>query len=215
MNREIIALVIGIAAGIVLTVIVFSVTGGGNRYSLHASSDGSVVHKLDTKSGRVWWKNSYIEMGADGQPVTIWYWEELTLDRPGAATLAKDVKSSTAEAQQAELEQQQAEAQKLDALRQKRLNEIYIICGEDLDCVGDKCAAGFKGADDPEWTAYCTERLKSHIIDVIIEQCRGDSRCIKTYCVNRYNNTYPAVSDCINEINLQKAENEESQQQAE
>ncbi len=208
MNREIIALVIGIAAGIILSVIFFSVIGKGNRYGLLASSDGSVVHKIDTETGRVWWKNSYIEMDADGQPVTIWYWEELTLDRPGAASLAKDVKSSAAEAQKTELEQKQAEARERDELKQKRLNEIYIICGEDMDCVNAKCATGFKGAADPEWAAYCTEQLKTHISNVIIDQCRGDANCIKTYCINKYNNTYPAVSDCISELNLQKVKNE-------
>lgn len=210
MQREIIALVIGIAAGVILTLLIISYTGFGSRYTLHASSDGRVTHKIDGKTGRVWWKNSYVELDAEGQPVTIWYWEELTLDRPGAASLAEDLKSSTAEARKKELAEKQAAAREMEALKQKRLNEIYIICGEDLECVGQKCASGFGGAEDPEWTSYCSEQLKAHVMSIIIEQCRADAGCIKTYCINKYNNTYPAVSDCISEINLQKAKNESS-----
>ncbi|MEQ9619853.1 MAG: hypothetical protein RIG61_11870 [Deltaproteobacteria bacterium] len=208
MQREIIALVIGIAAGVILTLVITSYTGSGNRYCLHASSDGKSIHKIDSKTGRVWWKNSYVELDADGQPVTIWYWEELTLDRPGAASLAEDLQSSTEEARQEELTAKRAAATEMEALKQKRLNEIYIICGEDLECVKQKCAAGFGGTVDTDWTSYCSDQLKTHVINIIIDQCRADAGCIKTYCVNKYNNTYPAVSDCISEINLQKVKNE-------
>ncbi len=211
MQREIIALVIGIAAGVILTLVITSYTGAGNRYSLHTSSDDKSIYKIDNKTGTVWWKNSYSELDVEGQPVMIWYWEELTLDRPGAASLAKDLQSSTAEVRREELAEKQAEAREMEALKQKRLNEIYIICGEDLECVGQKCAAGFGGTDDPDWTSYCSEQLKTHVINIIIEQCRADAGCIKTYCVNKYSNTYPAVSDCISEINSQRVKNESTE----
>ncbi|HVY55741.1 MAG TPA: hypothetical protein VHC46_08300, partial [Thermodesulfobacteriota bacterium] len=92
----------GVAAGVIITLIILSLSHSPNRYQIVSSLDGSVVHKIDTETGRVWWKNSYAEMDAQGQPVTIWYWEELTLDRPGAKKLAKDVEASTNEARQAE-----------------------------------------------------------------------------------------------------------------
>lgn len=198
----------GVAVGIIITLIILSLAGSENRYTLHSSQDGSVVHKIDTKSGRVWWKNSYVEMDAQGQPVTIWYWEELTLDRPGASKLAKDVKSSTDDAVKAEQEARLALEKEQETIKGKRLGEIYNICGDDVACVKKKCAVGYKGANDPDWTAYCTDRVKAHISDVIIEQCGGDGDCIKSYCVNKYNNTYPAVSDCVSEVNLQKVKNE-------
>ena len=94
----------GVAAGVIITLIILSLAGSPNRYALVASQDGSVVHKIDTETGRVWWKNSYAEIDAQGQPVTIWYWEELTLDRPGAAKLARDVKVSTSDARKEEEE---------------------------------------------------------------------------------------------------------------
>ncbi|MCI0479958.1 MAG: hypothetical protein L0213_00015 [Candidatus Dadabacteria bacterium] len=199
----------GVAVGIIITLIILSLTtGSSGRYALHSSQDGSVVHKIDTDTGRVWWKNSYVEIDPQGQPVTIWYWEELTLDRPGAAKLASDVKSSTDETIEAEEQMRLAEEKERNEIKEKRLGEIYNICGDDAACVKKKCAVGYKGADDPNWTAHCTERVKAHISDVIIEQCGGDADCIKSYCINKYNNTYPAVSDCVSEINLQKVKSE-------
>jgi hypothetical protein len=202
----------GVAAGVILTLIILSLTGSGNRYALHSSQDGSVVHKIDTESGRVWWKNSYVEMDAQGQPVTIWYWEELTLDRPGASRLASDMKSSTDETLEAERQARLAAEKAKNEIKEKRLGEIYDICGDDAGCVRKKCAVGYKGADDPDWTAYCTDRLKARISDAVIEQCGGDAGCIKSYCVNKYNNTYPAVSDCVSDVNLQKVKNESQKQ---
>jgi len=199
----------GVAVGIIITLIILSLTtGSSGRYTLHSSQDGSVVHKIDTDTGRVWWKNSYVEMDAQGQPVTIWYWEELTLDRPGASKLAKDVKSSTDDAMKAGQEARLAEEKEKESIKGKRLGEIYNICGDDAACVKKKCAVGYKGANDPDWTAYCTDRVKAHISEVIIEQCGGDAGCIKSYCINKFNNTYPAVSDCVSEVNLQKVRNE-------
>ena len=210
MHRGLIALVIGIVIGVALSFIIMSLSSKENRYSLVSSSDGSVVHKIDTKTGRVWVKNSYMELDPDGQPITIWYWEELTLDRPGAARLAKNLESTTAEVRNEELERMKEEAREKAALKEKRLDEIYTICGEDTDCAEEKCAVGFKGGHDPEWTAYCVEQLKNRIVDVIIKQCRGDEGCVKTYCINKYNNTYPAVSDCVSEINIRKAQSGDS-----
>ncbi len=198
----------GVAVGIIITLIILSLAGSRERYALLASQDGSVVHKIDTDSGRVWWKNSYVEMDPQGQPITIWYWEELTLDRPGAARMAGDMKSSTNEALEAEEQARLAEEKERNEIKEKRLGEIYNICGDDADCVKKKCAVGYKGADDPGWTAYCTDRVRAHISEVIIGQCGGDSGCIKSYCINKYNNTYPAVSDCVSEINLRKVKNE-------
>jgi hypothetical protein len=203
----------GVAAGVIITLIILSLTGSGDRYALVSSQDGSVVHKIDTGSGRVWWKNSYVEMDAQGQPVTIWYWEELTLDRPGASKLASEMKSSTSEALDAEEQARLAEEKAKNEIKEKRLVEVYDICGDDMECVKKKCSVGYKGADDPGWTAYCTDRVKARISDVIIEQCGGDAGCIKSYCVNKYNNTYPAVSDCVSDINLQKVKNESRQSQ--
>ena len=198
----------GVAVGILITLIILSLSGSPDRYELVSSQDGAVVHKIDRETGRVWWKNSYVQMDAQGQPVTIWYWEELTLDRPGATKLAKDVKTSTDDAMKAEQETRLAEEKEKDSIRQKRLDEIYNICGDDVDCVKKKCSVGYKGSNDPDWTSFCTDSLKAHISDVIIEQCGGDAGCIKSYCVNKYNNTYPAVSDCASAINLRKVTNE-------
>ena len=198
----------GAAAGVIITLMIVSLMSSPNRYTLATSQDGSVVHKIDTETGRVWWKNSYVEIDAQGQPITIWYWEELTLDRPGASKLARDVKSSTDDAMKAEQEARLAEDKETESIKQKRLDEIYNICGDDMECVKKKCAVGYKGANDPGWTSLCTGSLKAHISDVIIEQCSGDAGCIKSYCVNKYNNTYPAVSDCVSAINLQKVKNE-------
>lgn len=198
----------GVAVGIIITLIILSLAGSRERYALLASQDGSVVHKVDTETGRVWWKNSYVEMDPQGQPITIWYWEELTLDRPGAAKMARDMKSSTDETIEAEEQMRLAEEQERNEIKEKRLGEIYNICGDDASCVKKKCAVGYKGADDPDWSAYCNDRVKALASDVIIEQCGGDAECIKSYCINKYNNTYPAVSDCVSEINLQKVKSE-------
>jgi len=151
--------------------------------------------------------NAYTE-DAQGQPVTIWYWEELTLDRPGAKKLAGDLESSTNETLEAEEQERLAREKQQNEIREKRLGEIYDICGDNAECVKKKCAVGYKGANDPDWAALCTERVKEHTSDVIIEQCAGDPGCIKSYCVNKYNNTYPAVSDCVSGINLRKVKNE-------
>lgn len=198
----------GVAVGVIITLIILSLSGAPNRYQIVSSQDGSVVHKIDTESGRVWWKNSYVEMDAQGQPVTIWYWEELTLDRPGAKKLAGDLESSTNEALEAEEQERLAREKQQKEIREKRLGEIYDICGDNAECVKKKCAVGYKGANDPDWAALCTERVKEHTSDVIIEQCAGDPGCIKSYCANKYNNTYPAVSDCVSGINLRKVKNE-------
>ncbi|HVY55242.1 MAG TPA: hypothetical protein VHC46_05740, partial [Thermodesulfobacteriota bacterium] len=93
-------------------------------------------------------------------------------------------------------------------IKEKRLAEISDICKDDVNCVKKKCSVGYKGANDPGWTAYCAETIKGRITDAIIDQCRGEPGCIKSYCVNKYNNTYPAVSDCMSEINLKKVKNE-------
>lgn len=198
----------GVAAGVIITLIILSLTGNQNRYQLATSQDGSVVHKIDTETGRVWWKNSYVEMDPQGQPVTIWYWEELTLDRPGAKKLAKDVQSSTNETLEAEEQERLAREKEQNEIREKRLGEIHDICGDDIDCVEKKCAVGYKGANDPDWATFCTESVRGRIADGIIEQCGRDAGCIKSYCVNKYNNTYPAVSDCVSDINLRKVKNE-------
>jgi hypothetical protein len=198
----------GVALGVLITLAILSVSGSPNRYQIVSSQDGSVVHKIDTETGRVWWKNSYVEMDPQGQPVTIWYWEELTLDRPGAKKLAKDVQSSTNEALEAEEQERLAEEKERSEIRDKRLGEIYQICGDDVDCVKKKCAVGYKGANDPDWAAFCTDSVRERIADEIIEQCGGDAGCIKSYCINKYNNTYPAVSDCASGINLRKVKNE-------
>ncbi len=198
----------GVAVGVVITLIILSLSGSPNRYQLASSQDGSVVHKIDTETGRVWWKNSYVEMDPQGQPVTIWYWEELTLDRPGAKKLAKDVQSSTNDALEAEEQERLAREKEQSEIREKRLGEIHDICGDDAECVKKKCAVGYKGANDPEWTSYCTGRVRDRISEAVIEQCGSDPGCIKSYCINKYNNTYPAVSDCVSEINLRKVKNE-------
>jgi hypothetical protein len=200
----------GVALGVLITLAILSVSGPSNRYQIVSSQDGSVVHKIDTKSGRVWWKNSYVEMDPQGQPVTIWYWEELTLDRPGAKQLARDVQSSTSEALVAEEKEKLAREKEQNEIREKRLGEIHDICGDDVDCVKKKCAVGYKGANDPDWAAFCTASVRERIADEIIEQCGGDAGCIKSYCVNKFNNTYPAVSDCVSDINLRKVKNESS-----
>lgn len=204
----------GVAAGVIIALIILSLAGPPNRYALIVSQDGSVVHKIDTETGRVWWKNSYSEIDAQGQPVTIWYWEELTLDRPGATKLARDVKLSTSDARKEEEELLERQQKEREAIKQKRLDEIYNICREDMDCVKKKCAVGYKGANDPQWSSYCADSLKAHIADVIIEQCGGDSGCIKSYCINKYNNTYPAVSDCVSDFNLQKVKNENTESES-
>lgn len=209
-KRDGIILLIGIVIGIILTVLV---SGSDDRYSLLSSQDGSVVHKIDNRTGRVWWKNSYVEMDAQGQPVTIWYWEELTLDKPGASTIARDLQESTSQTRLAAEEAQRAEADKQAKLRQTRLDKIYAICGEDTDCVSEKCADGQKGSSDASWTSYCTQSLKSRIFDAVIAQCKGAPGCIKTYCINKYDNTYPAVSDCVSEINLRKVQSEAVRQE--
>jgi len=198
----------GVAVGVIITLIILSLSLSPNRYQIVSSQDGSVVHKIDTETGRVWWKNSYVEMDAQGQPVTIWYWEELTLDRPGAKKLAGDLESSTNETLEAEEQERLAREKQQNEIREKRLGEIYDICGDNAECVKKKCAVGYKGANDPDWAALCTERVKEHTSDVIIEQCAGDPGCIKSYCINKYNNTYPAVSDCVSGINLRKVKNE-------
>lgn len=198
----------GVAVGVVITLIILSLSGPPNRYQIASSQDGSVVHKIDTETGRVWWKNSYVEMDPQGQPVTIWYWEELTLDRPGAKKLAKDVQSSTNDALEAEEQERLAREKEQSEIREKRLVEIHDICGDDAECVKKKCAVGYKGANDPEWASYCTGRVMDLISDAVIEQCGSDPGCIKSYCINKYNNTYPAVSDCVSAINLRKVKNE-------
>jgi hypothetical protein len=202
------AVAIGFAAGVIITFIIFSFIGSPNRYELVTSQDGAIVHKIDTRTGRVWWKNSYEEIDAHGQPVTIWYWDEVTLDRPGAAKLAKNVKTSTSEARKAEEEVLDREAVEREELKKKRLDDIFSICGEDPDCTAKKCAIGYKGAKDPEWSSYCVDSLKSRIANGVIDRCKGDAGCIKSYCVHKYNNTYPQVSNCISDINLTKVKNE-------
>ncbi len=118
------------------------------------------------------------------------------------------MKSSTDETIEAEEQARLAEENERNEIKEKRLAEIYNICGDDADCVKKKCSVGYKGANDPDWSAYCKDRVKAHASDVIIEQCGGDAGCIKSYCINKYNNTYPAVSDCVSEINLQKVKSE-------
>jgi hypothetical protein len=213
-KRDAAAVAIGFAAGVIITFIIFSFIGSPNRYELVASQDGTIVHKIDTKTGRVWWKNSYEEIDAQGQPVTIWYWDELSLSRPGAAKLAKELKVSTSEARKAEEELLDREAKEREELKKKRLDEIFSICGDDADCASKKCAIGYKGAKDPDWSSYCVDSLKARISNGVIDRCGGNAGCIKSYCVNKFNNTYPAVSDCISEINLQKVKNENTKEES-
>ncbi len=174
---------------------------GHSRYMLHQSENGAIIHKIDTKTGQVWWKTSFNVFDSSGEEVTVWYWEELGLDRTGAQEIIENVKEVAEDVQQEETLKQQ-EAQQADLqTRQKRLNDIYVICGEDIDCVNIKCTDGYQGKPNPEWTAHCTETLESHINNVIIQQCRSDAKCIKTYCINKHNNTYPAVSKCVENLN--------------
>ncbi|MFI5323993.1 MAG: hypothetical protein ACHQ6U_10800 [Thermodesulfobacteriota bacterium] len=204
----------GVAAGVIITLVILSLSGAPNRYEIVSSQDGAVVHKIDTRTGRVWAKNSYEEIDAQGQPVTIWYWDEVSLDRPGAAKLAKELKVSMSDARKAEKDMLDREVKEKEELKKKRLDEIFNTCGDNAVCSSKKCAIGYKGAKDPEWSSYCAETLKTRIANGVIDRCGGDPGCIKSYCVNKYNNTYPAVSDCMSEINLVKVKNENAKSDA-
>jgi len=208
--KETALVLIGIVVGALVAAGLYS---GGERYDLIASPDGSVVHKIDRRTGDVWVKNSYVEIDPEGQPVTIWYWEELTLDKPGASVMARDLKDSASQTRAAAEEAARAETERVTRLRDARLDEILAGCGEDTDCVADNCGTGPSGLPrDEAWPAFCTETLRARIFDAVISQCKGAASCIKAYCVNKFDNTYPAVSDCISEINLRKVQVEAAQQ---
>lgn len=208
MQTNIIWLIIGIAAGIIIGFIVTAVSPLGNRYYLSASSDGATVHRVDTWSGRVWIKNALTESGPEGNPVTVSYWEELLPDKPVAAAAAKGQRVSVIEERQAQQQQQrQLELEELE-IKQRRLIDIASLCGDDMVCVHDKCSTGYKGSADPEWTTYCTEMMYTNIVNLVIDQCAGNEWCIKRHCKQKHNNTYPAVSDCVRDINLVKIKNE-------
>lgn len=208
--KETALVLIGIVVGALVAGGLYS---GGERYDLIASPDGSVVHKIDRRTGDVWVKNSYVEIDPAGQPVTIWYWEELTLDKPGASVMARDLKDSASQTRAAAEDAARAEAERVARLRDARLDEILAGCGEDTDCVADNCSTGPSGLpQDQAWPAFCTGTLTARIFDAVISQCKGAASCIKAYCVNKFDNTYPAVSDCISEINLRKVQAEAGEQ---
>ncbi len=210
MHKNFIPYLIGIIVGIVIGYIIFASGPLGNRYSLNVSSDGSTVHKIDARSGRVWVKSAHSENGPEGNPVTVYFWEELLTDRPGATALAKNKRDSAIEEQQAELEQKRQEDIEEFQIKQRRINDISALCGEDMVCVHEKCSSGYQGAPDPEWTSYCSETIYTNLAKLVITQCEGNEWCIKNYCKDKHNNTYPAVSDCVKDINLVrlKSENE-------
>ena len=211
MRKNLQPYIIGIVVGIIIGFIIFAAAPIGNRYSISASSDGATVHRIDTWSGRVWIKSGYTESGPGGNPVTVYYWEELLTDKPGASAAAKGKRDSVIEQQQAELQQKrQAEIEEFE-IKQRRINDISTLCGEDMVCVHEKCSSGYRGAPDPEWTAYCSETIYTNLAKLVINQCEGNEWCIKNYCRDKHNNTYPAVSDCVKDINLVKikSENEE------
>lgn len=202
--KEIALILIGIVLGALTAAGLYS---GGERYDLIASPDGSVVHRIDRRTGDVWIKNSYVEIDPAGQPVTIWYWEKLTLDKPGAAELARDLQENADQVRAEAEAARRAEAERVEGLRGARLDEIHAACGEDTDCVADNCTMGPSGLpEDPAWPAFCTETLRARIFDTVIGQCKAAASCIKAYCVKKFDNTYPAVSDCISEINLRKVQ---------
>jgi len=208
--KETALVLIGIVVGALVAGGLYS---GGERYDLIASPDGSVVHKIDKRTGDVWVKNSYVEIDPEGQPVTIWYWEELTLDKPGASVMARDLKDSASQTRAAAEDAARAEAERVARLRDARLDEILAGCDEDTDCVADNCGTGPSGLpQDQAWPAFCTGTLTARIFDAVISQCKGAASCIKAYCVNKFDNTYPAVSDCISEINLRKVQAEAGEQ---
>lgn len=214
MHTNLIWLVVGIALGIIIVVIATTVSPLGNRYSISISSDGGVVHRVDARSGRVWIKNTITETGPDGSPVTATFWEELLPDRAAASFAAKGKRDSAIEKREViEEQQKQTEVEEIK-IQQRRLNDIASLCGDDMACVHEKCSTGYKGSPDPAWTTYCTETIYTNIITLIIDQCRGNDACIKSYCRNKHNNTYPAVSDCIRDINLVKITNENDQSSA-
>lgn len=214
MQKNYIPYLIGIVVGVIISYIVFAASPQSNRYSLSVSSDGATVHRIDTRSGRVWIKNSYTEGGAEGNPVTVYFWEELLTDKPGAAALARDKRDNVIEEQQAEIEQKRRAEIEEFQIKQRRINDISSLCGEDMVCVQEKCSSGYQGAPDPEWTSYCAETIYTNFAKLVINQCEGSELCIKDYCKDKHNNTYPAVSDCVKDINLVrlKDENEASPQ---
>ena len=135
MQKGYINYLIGIVVGIIIGYIIFAALPQGNRYSLSVFSDGATVHRIDTRSGRVWIKNSYTEGRPEGNPVTVYFWEELLTDKPGATALAKDKRDSVIEEQQAEIEQKrQADIEEFQ-IKQRRINDISSLCGEDMVCV--------------------------------------------------------------------------------
>ena len=208
--KEIGLLLIGVLLGAITAAGLYS---GGERYDLIASPDGSVVHKIDRRTGDVWIKNSYVEVDPAGQPVTIWYWEKLTLDKPGAKSIAQNLQENADQVREEAEAARRAEVERIAGLRSARLDEIHASCGEDTDCVADNCTIGPRGLpEDPAWPEYCAETLKARIFDLVISQCKGSASCIKAYCINKFDNTYPAVSDCISEINLRKVQAEAASQ---
>ena len=106
--KEIGLVLIGVLLGAITAAGLYS---GGERYDLIASPDGSVVHKIDRRTGDVWIKNSYVEIDPAGQPVTIWYWEKLTLDKPGAKSIAQNLQEN---ADQVRAEAEEALGQDFD-----------------------------------------------------------------------------------------------------
>ena len=210
MQKNYIPYLLGIVVGVIIGYIIFAAGPAGSRYSLSVSSDGATVHRIDTRSGRTWVKSGYTESGPEGNPVTVYFWEELLTDKPGASAAAKGKRDSVIEEQQAELEQKRQEDIEEFQIKQRRINDISALCGEDMVCVHEKCSSGYQGAPDPEWTSYCSETIYSNLAKLVITQCEGNEWCIKNYCKDKHNNTYPAVSDCVKDINLVrlKSENE-------
>lgn len=212
MKNNFIPYLVGIVVGIIIGFIIFAAAPIGNRYYISSSSDGAAVHRVDTWSGRVWIKSGYTESGDEGSPVTVYFWEELLSDKPGASAAARDKLDSVIEEQQAELQQKrQTESEEFE-IKQRRINDISALCGEDMVCVHDKCSSGYQGAPDPQWTTYCSDMIYTNLAKLVINQCEENEWCIKNYCKDKHNNTYPAVSDCVKDINFVKikSENEES-----
>ena len=197
--------VTGAVLGVVLGFIICAVSPYTSRYELVVSQDGSTVHRIDEWSGRVWQKNVRTETGPDGNLVSILYWEAIDLKRSDATQAAREIREKTELEKEFRMEEREEQERADMELRQKRLNDVYIICQDDEDCISQKCEAGYKGSEDSEWTDYCVSFLREYVFDTVIERCRGEERCIKTYCINKHNNTYPPVSNCVRDINTHMA----------
>lgn len=211
MQNNLLPYLIGIIVGIIIGFIIFVAAPLGNRYSMTASQDGATVHKIDSWTGKVWIKNGISEIDPEGKPVTVYYWEELVTDKAGATTAAKGKMEKVMMEKEAVLEEKRAAEIAEFEIKQRRINDISALCGEDMVCVQEKCSSGYQGSPDPEWTKYCSDTIYTNLAKLVIDKCEGADECIKDYCKDKHNNTYPAVSDCVQDINLIKIKGEMEQ----